>query len=86
MSPFWVPFKTGAPGCVEAKDEAEARALVEAGLPGRLPTEVVTIGHLPYPASPRLNPPAKNACPSFCFRPEDCVGRWSCPRDRSCVD
>ena len=38
---------------------------------------------LPYPANPRLD--VRHECPSFCYRPNQCKGRTSCPTAPSCT-
>lgn len=45
---------------------------------------------LPYPADPRLRVVGIGSqwgpCPSFCWRPQECAGRGSCPRPISCTE
>lgn len=82
---WWLTFKTGAPACMEASTEAEARS-EGAQLAGR---EVVTCDRLPYPATPRLRPYADDTgrvCPAFCFMPESCRGATACPQRYSCTE
>lgn len=80
--PYWVVFEDGDKGCVELG--------IATGIPKNL-TEIAfqkkvkSIDHIPYPAQPRLGP-VKSDCPSFCFTPEQCVGRSSCPRRYACND
>lgn len=45
-----------------------------------------TIGgysRLPYPANPRLD--VRHDCPSFCYTPNHCKGRGSCPHGPCCT-
>ena len=46
--------------------------------------KVKTIETLPYPAVPVLD--QRSNCPAFCWNPNTCQGRTSCPRRRSCDD
>lgn len=46
--------------------------------------EVVSIDTLPYPAEPVLD--MRSNCPPFCWNPNGCKGRTSCPRPRACDD
>ena len=85
MTPFWIKFETGAPGCVEAQTLDEAKAIAEQ-ITGRKATGGDC---LPYPASPRLNTHSYGGhgpCPSFCYTPAECAGRSSCPKRRACDD
>lgn len=81
---FWCKFPTHKPGCVEGtRDEIETLA---ERLTGEKPTEIFG---LPYPANPRLNKvehPKYGACPSFCYTPEQCKGRSSCPKSYACSE
>lgn len=88
MAAYWISFKSGAPGCVEA--DTEDAALVAAKLEtGRDPA---SCSRLPYPADPRLVVKKfewngkEMVSPSFCFQPEKCKGKTSCPRNYSCVE
>lgn len=86
IGPYWVTFENYASGCVEALNETEARRLGEeiAGQP------VADCDRLPYPAHPRLNihviPELGQACPSFCYAPQQCKGRGCCPQNYSCTE
>lgn len=86
VGPYWVTFEHYASGCVEALNEEEARRIGEeiAGQP------VADCDRLPYPAHPRLNihiiPELGQACPSFCYAPQQCKGRGCCPQNYSCTE
>jgi len=60
----------------EAATEAEIRERAEPF------GTVQSYERLPYPADPRLD--VRSEVPSFCWNPETCAGRGSCPRPRSC--
>jgi hypothetical protein len=79
MTPYWLVFLGREAACVESSSEIEARILGEQ-LTKR---DVVGIWPLPYPAEPRLG---ASTTPSFCFQPETCKGRTSCPRRHSCTE
>lgn len=78
--PFWVVFTNGQSVCVEAADE-ESAAQIATKETGH---EVRSTKCLPYPASPRVGPTSH--CPSFCWNPDQCAGKRSCPRARACDD
>lgn len=85
MRSFWLKFKERASGCVEAKDEVEAAAIAkqETGF------DATSVQSLPYPANPRINKfndPKYGVCPSFCFKPQECCGKTSCPQRYSCTE
>jgi hypothetical protein len=77
---FWV---TGPKSmCVFAADEADARAKCAAA-----GVVVTSIGTLPYPASPQLNPEDNTSgCPPFCYDPSNCVGNGSCRKSYACTE
>ncbi|WP_417615378.1 hypothetical protein [Parasphingorhabdus sp.] len=97
---FWVKFETGEPGCVEVEFEKmnglspkEQTSLVIETAERETGRKVVSVDRIPYPASPRLvkvyyeiKPGVKEACPSFCYSPEQCKGRSSCPKNYSCCE
>ena len=78
MRAFWMlPMAV----CVEAESaDAAKRKLEETGWEGKC-TAVKT---LPYPADPRVG--EQSETPSFCWQPNSCAGRSSCPRSVSCTD
>lgn len=85
---FWATFDGAPPTCIDALDEAMARAIAERwaaeqAFQGRV-AKLATLRTLPYPASPRIG--LRSTHPSFCLTPEDCQGRAACPRDRACND
>lgn len=80
MNSYWIKFSSGYPACVDAKNEAEARVKA-AELSKREVAEVYT---LPYPAEPRLN--QDSGCPPFCYSPQQCKGKTSCPKSYACSE
>jgi hypothetical protein len=80
MGAYWLIFPTAEAGCVEAESEGEANIIgqKERGEPPK------TIKILPYPADQRIG--KRTGTPSFCFQPDKCQGRSSCPRRISCVE
>ena len=83
MGNWWITFSDRQPACAAMVSREEAQKM------GEEVGEVIRIETLPYPASPRLD---KNdgwgdgQVPSFCYKPEKCKGRTSCPQCPSCVD
>lgn len=89
MGTYWIRFKDGSCGCVEAIDEESA--LVSARMVSG--KEPVKLDILPYPASPRLvakkykdKKGREYHIPSFCYRPEQCKGNSCCPQKYSCTE
>jgi hypothetical protein len=87
MSFYWVQFVGPSDiatrvhdGCtVRAKDgdEAVVVATQETG------KAVARVDILPYPAYPYLK---SDGHPEFCFDPEGCRGRTSCPKSHACSE
>lgn len=78
MTYYWVKFTDGSAGCVSAPDRASAMRAVQ-GREG-----VASCDILPYPALPVLHTAPGDTCPPFCWSPETCRGRSSCPRAYAC--
>lgn len=77
MGIWWVTFDSGKSACYEGtREEVELRT-AQSGT-------VKSIDCLPYPAEPRTDP--KGDCPSFCYTPERCKGRTSCPKNYACSE
>ena len=78
--PYWVTFEKRAPASVELVQGEDVRTTAE-----RIAGEKVTaIYSLPYPAEPRLN--NVSGCPPFCYTPEQCKGKSSCPKRYACAE
>jgi hypothetical protein len=67
--------------CVDGTEE-QARQQVTDAFADRT---VVSMQPLPYPAEPRLVGPL-STCPAFCYQPQSCAGRTSCPRSIACSE
>ena len=91
MKSYWLTFTDGSKGCCQGKNEFDAKQIAE-----KLTGKTVSGGKykhiaavvLPYPANPviwQLDHPVTGKCPSFCFKPEQCKGRTSCPQNYSCT-
>ncbi len=90
---YWITFADGTKGSldrpVEMKTMSEEEAVVFAStLTGKV---AVKAQSLPYPARPRLNAVDYSGgkygpCPPFCYTPERCAGRGSCPKDYACSE
>ena len=83
---YWVNFKDHPAGYVEAANEAEAMAIAKE----KTGKEPKAARRLPYPARPIIfqgpGDPQYGPCPPFCYTPEQCVGRGSCPKDYACSE
>lgn len=80
LHPFWLEFSNREPACIMAPTEVDAvRDAKEMGL------HVVASFPLPYPATPRLDSFTSHYW-SFCYRPERCKGRLSCPNNPCCTE
>lgn len=79
---FWVKFKDGSAGYVEA-DSAEIAMAVGKEKTGK---EAKSAERIPYPASPIIYQSAGDPCPPFCYTPNECVGRSSCPHRYACSE
>ncbi len=78
MSIYWAEFVNRPAACVQANDRGDAAIVaLEFG-------EVIRVRSLPYAALPMLN--EKWHTVPFCYSPETCAGKTSCPKSRSCVD
>lgn len=74
---WWVSFKVGKSLCYYGtRTDVEKRA-AERGV-------VLSIDTLPYPAEP-MEPPVSK-CPAFCYTPNECKGRTSCPKRYACSE
>lgn len=88
MSAFWVTFSNHHSMCVEGRTAEAVRD--RASTVG----EISAVDRLPYPANPRKEPHEKyeladgtsHTIPAFCFRPTECKGHTSCPRNYSCTE
>ena len=93
MQGFWLTFTDGSHGYCEGVNAYDAVQIAEK-LTGK--TAVVgdnkyepDVPKLPYPANPviwQLDHPVNGKCPAFCYRPNDCAGRTSCPQNRACTE
>jgi hypothetical protein len=83
---YWVTFLDGLPsGCITVLKDEDPLAV--AGAFGT----IKTIDSLPYPANPVLRRRALRDdkdihCPEFCYSPNQCKGRTSCPKNYACSE
>lgn len=87
MGYYWIRMGNGKAGTVEADGEAAAMAkaaLLNDGI------EIKGAQSLPYPASPVIfqepGTPDRPQCPLFCYSPNVCAGRTSCPKNYACSE
>lgn len=76
---YWVETDNNSAGCVQADSKEQATKIAEDLQVGK----ATAVNVLPYPASPYWN---KINHPSFCFQPNKCKGRSSCPRSYACSE
>jgi hypothetical protein len=81
---YWVQFADGRRGCMTVDPDEDPVAVAKTlGAPTH-------IDSLPYPAQPilrqRPNPGKYGHCPDFCYSPEQCKGRTSCPKNYACSE
>ncbi|HVL65751.1 MAG TPA: hypothetical protein VM364_00685 [Vicinamibacterales bacterium] len=75
---FWITFEDGKRGSIEVRQGEDPRAIAATfGV-------VKTIDPLPYPATPQLR--SVTGCPPFCYSPQTCKGRTSCPKSYACSE
>ena len=82
MNFYWVQWRARSGGCFDAPNEADARRQAKELEPQN---EIMSCKILPYPADPRLSKTLSD-CPSFCYSPDICGGRTSCPKRYACSE
>jgi hypothetical protein len=80
MKAYWVTFKDGNAGCVEA-DNPDTAKTIATEVVGSAPVNAAVI---PWPANPRLN--QASTIPSMCYTPAECMGMTGCPKSRACSE
>ncbi len=80
MTYYWVESDTGEKGTITADNKSQAKKLARFKLTGK----IKSINVLPYPADPVLN--GTEGMPPFCWKPDECKGHTSCPRNPVCID
>jgi hypothetical protein len=93
MQGYWIKFTDGSAGYCEGQNAFDAVGIAE-----KLTGKTAIVGEnkyqpkldtLPYPATPiiwQFDHPTHGKCPAFCYSPEQCNGRTSCPKDHACDD
>lgn len=79
MALFWVEFSDRPAGTIEAREVHEATKIGEGF------GKVTVANTLPYPAEPVLFR-KELTCPPFCYTPNECKRRTSCPHSYSCSE
>lgn len=92
MNGYWITFKDGSTGYCQGSTEYDAKVIAEK-LTGKTvgggEWKDFTMKSLPYPAKPiiwQLDHPVHGKTPAFCYRPDQCAGRSSCPQRHSCTE
>lgn len=78
MAFFWVQFSDRSPGTIEADEVHAAEKLSEQFGKFKLANTI------PYPARPVLH--QTSSCPPFCYEPNKCKHRTSCPNNPACTN
>ena len=81
MSYWWIRCTSLGGVCVQAKTEAEAKAVLTEDEQSR----IQSVQTLPYPAKPYRNQ-GDDTTPEFCYKPNQCAGRTACPQNYSCTE
>lgn len=98
MKAFWITFEDGSKGCCEGQSAGDAMRIAEHVTAKKVAAhdeyqysadKNPNIQPLPYPASERIwsfDHPVYGKTPSFCFKPDECCGKSSCPQNYSCTE
>lgn len=78
---MWVKFTDGTAGSFAWRNPPDEPIVECEKLTGKT---VNMMWSIPYPASPALY--NDTGCPSFCYTPEQCAGRGSCPKSYACSE
>jgi hypothetical protein len=92
MNGYWLTFTDGSHGYCQGSNAYDAKKIAEK-LTGKKVAggeyKDISAAALPYPASPviwQLDHPVSGKCPEFCYSPEKCCGKTSCPQKYSCTE
>ncbi len=92
MQGFWLTFTDGTHGYCEGANDFDAKRIAEK-LTGKTVAggeyKDIAAKRLPYPATPviwQLDHPVNGKCPAFCYKPQQCAGRTSCPQNYACSE
>jgi hypothetical protein len=92
MNGFWLTFTDGSKGYCEGANACDAKLIAEK-LTGKKVAggefKDIAAKKLPYPAEPiiwQFDHPVHGKCPPFCYRPEMCAGKGSCPQNYACSE
>jgi len=91
MQGYWITFTDGSAGYCQGQNPYDAKKIAEKMTGKKVPgdefkPELLT---LPYPASPviwQFDHPVSGKCPTFCYTPNICKGKTSCPKNHACDD
>lgn len=92
MKNFWITFTDGTKGFCQGESEYDAAKIAEkitGKTVGGGPYKDFTMKSLPYPAKPiiwQFDHPVSGKCPPFCYSPNECAGRGSCPKNYACSE
>jgi hypothetical protein len=89
---FWITFTDGTSGYCEGGNEFDAAQIAEKISGKKIgggPYKNFTMKPLPYPAKPviwQFDHPVNGKCPPFCYKPQQCAGKTSCPQNYACSE
>ncbi len=91
MQGYWMTFTDGSKGYCEGESPYDAKCIAEKLTGKSVPGDKwkPDFPVLPYPAEPviwQLDHPVRGKCPPFCYKPEQCKGKGSCPHNPCCTN
>lgn len=92
MNGYWLTFTDASHGYCEGATAFDAKLIAEK-LTGKKVAggqyKEIAAKSLPYPAKPivwQLDHPVMGKCAAFCYEPERCAGKTSCPQNPACSE
>ena len=93
MQAYWITFEDGSTGCCEGQSAYDAKYIATKLTGKKVKDDGDKYGPtgaevLPYPAKPliwQFEHPVHGKTPDFCWKPEQCKGKSSCPRNPCCT-
>ncbi len=85
MKTFYIKLESGTTASCQGESAMDAKSIAKA-ITGK---NVIEVWNLPYPSANCLwkhDHPVYGQTPSFCYEPEDCKGRTSCPKRYACTE
>jgi len=92
MQGFWLTFTDGSQGYCEGENEYDAKVIAEKSTGKKVgggEFRDIAAKTLPYPSKPviwQFDHPVNGKRPTFCFCPQECAGKTSCPQRYACSE